>query len=206
VTPLLKDNFDVTDCTLEEWVGWDTNRKKRPVLILGERHSIELRVRQQLRPIALDRETIDGLILPTAAECLRIKAFLLSERRALRDFVDVAALCDVLGKDASLKALAPLNHLYPNSGKLTPLSSFAEASHEPPLDATDVDIASNKGIRPPYDRIEYVTMSCSALGRSALEMEMSSQSIRGPENIPSAPQSKPNAAPACLPQVAADGW
>jgi len=26
------------------------------------------------------------------------------------------------------------------------------------------------------------------------------------ENIPSAPQSKPNAAPACLPQVAADGW
>jgi len=26
------------------------------------------------------------------------------------------------------------------------------------------------------------------------------------ENIPSAPQPKPNAAPACLPQVAADGW
>jgi len=25
------------------------------------------------------------------------------------------------------------------------------------------------------------------------------------ENIPSAPQSKPNAAPACLPQVAVDG-
>ena len=54
-----------------------------------------------------------GLLVPTGAEMLRVKAFLLAERRATRDYVDVAAMVRLLGDPAALKALGYLNLVYP---------------------------------------------------------------------------------------------
>ena len=70
------------------WEGWTTNRLNPPVLILGERHGIELGLRQQRRAVPLQVTDVDGLLVPTAPEMLRDEAFLTAERRATRDYVD----------------------------------------------------------------------------------------------------------------------
>jgi len=92
VTPHLAARFDEVLADLEAWDGWHTNRQTPRVLILGERAQIELGVRQQRRSVPLHVTRREGLTVPTAAEMLRIKAFLLGERPAVRDFVDVSAL------------------------------------------------------------------------------------------------------------------
>ena len=96
VTPILKQEFDLVSQSLDQWDGWKTNRSNRPVIILDERHEVELGVRQQIRTIPLETEKMEGLIIPTIQESMRIKAFLLGSRKATRDYVDVAALSEAI--------------------------------------------------------------------------------------------------------------
>src|SRR5438874_1990244 len=91
VTPHLQARYEEIVESLERWPDWSTNRRNPPVLILGERHGVELGVRQQRRTVPLQTAEANGLIIPSLPEMLRVKAFLLSERRATRDYVDVAA-------------------------------------------------------------------------------------------------------------------
>ncbi len=113
VTPSLRDRYREFSERLESWAGRRTNRKNPPVLILGEREGVELGVRQ-LRPGESLRVTeLRGLAVPTLDEILRIKAFLLSERRGTRDYVDFAALAEKAGEQRTLQAVGYLNQLYP---------------------------------------------------------------------------------------------
>lgn len=59
-------------------------------------------------------EIADGrrINVPTAEEMLRIKAFLVVDRNATRDYLDVAALSHHLGARKSAAALEPLSELY----------------------------------------------------------------------------------------------
>jgi hypothetical protein len=52
------------------------------------------------------------LRVPTAAETLRIKAFLIVKRNQVRDFLDVAALADRYGEGPSAFELAQLDQYY----------------------------------------------------------------------------------------------
>jgi hypothetical protein len=45
---------------------------------------------------------VDGLWIPTLAELIRVKAYLPSDRRAVRDFIDVCALVRTAGPAAAL--------------------------------------------------------------------------------------------------------
>jgi hypothetical protein len=83
---------------------------------------------------ALDTQKIGNLLVPTPEEALRIKAYLLTERGAMRDFIDVAALSDLIGPDRSIASLKHLNELYEPSGQLTRLSTFSQAVFETPRD------------------------------------------------------------------------
>ena len=183
VTRILKDDFDLVSERLDEWDGWKTARFNRPVIILGERHGIELGVRQQIRTVPLEVERVDGLVIPTVEESLRIKAFLLGKRKATRDYVDVAALSDMLGPEAALEALLPLNAVYPTKGKggLSALSQFASAAKETPADLDAILLSDYKGIRPPYDRWEHVHAACGALGKAAFSAEMTDPRIESLE-------------------------
>jgi hypothetical protein len=87
------------------------------VLVLGEIAGIDAGLRNQRRSAPLETTTLrlaDGktLNVPTVAEMLRIKAYLVVERNATRDYLDVAALSDHLEGRASVAALARMNELY----------------------------------------------------------------------------------------------
>ena len=63
---------------------------------------------------------MDGLLVPTAPEMLRIKAFLTAERRATRDYVDLAALVDHLGEGVAAARLMRAIEAATGAGVLTP--------------------------------------------------------------------------------------
>ena len=92
----LRSHFDEVLGQLESVAGWDTARVNRPVLILGSLDGIETGVRQLIRTAPLETTTVSvgghELTIPTEAEILRIKGFLILRRNATRDYVDFAAL------------------------------------------------------------------------------------------------------------------
>ena len=111
----LKERFNEILSTLESVSGWKTNRIKPPVLILGNFNGIETGIRQLKRTMPLETRTAaykgQKLILPTEAEILRIKGFLIIGRNATRDYIDFAALSDHLGIKKTNEALKDFDKL-----------------------------------------------------------------------------------------------
>lgn len=172
VTPQLSTRFEEVKATLAAWEGWRTNRVNPPILILGEHGGVELGVRQLRRAVPLQTTQVAGLRVPTAAEMLRIKAFLLTERRAVRDYVDVAALAVHLGEAAALRALEVLNLVYGPRTPQTWISAFAEACEGEPVDAAAVALADYRGLRAPFTSWPFVAEQCRRLGRAVLKCEL----------------------------------
>ena len=172
VTPRLQESFEQIASALARWDGWTTNRLHPPVLILGERHGVELGLRQQRRAVPLQTTTVESLTVPTPAEMLRIKSFLLTERRNTRDYVDVAALARLLNESASLAALSFLNLLYPSGSAQTLISQFAEACESEPVDLDAIPLQSYKGLKAPFTDWAFVAAACQRLGRTLLKLEL----------------------------------
>jgi len=171
VTPLLAGEYDEFSARLENWPGWQTNRKNPPVLILGEREGVELGLRQLRRSIPLRAAKAHGLVIPTLDETLRVKAFLLSERRATRDYIDFAALAQKAGEEFTLVALAGLNLFYPG-GSQTTVTRFAEACESLPADFIAVDLRNYKGLAAPFNDWILVSETCRGAGRQLLKQEL----------------------------------
>lgn len=172
VTPHLSARFDQISANLESWAGWRTNRRNPPVLILGEHDGVELGIRQLRREVPLQTATVGGLRIPTGAEMLRVKAFLLMERRAVRDFVDVAALGGKLDGAAALQALSWLNLVYPPRPPQTWATRFAEACEAEPADLAKVSLAAYRGLRTPFTDWPFIAGECRKLGRALLKLEL----------------------------------
>jgi hypothetical protein len=172
VTPGLSAEFDRSVEVLEHWEGWKTNRCLKPLMILGQRHAVQLGVRQMRRGVPLQVTERQGLRVPTAREMLRVKAFLSTERRAVRDFVDVAALAVHLGDAAALESLRYLNLTYAASGEQSALTRFAEACELEPLDLHAVPLAHYKGLRTPFTDWAFVRTTCQNLARRLLKLEL----------------------------------
>ena len=110
----LMDRFDQVLGELESAAGWKTARVKRPVAIYGSLDGILTTVRNQIRVAPLDTNeiTVAGhtIRVPTRAEILRVKAWLIVRRNATRDYLDVAAIAAKLTDTVDLteyKALIP---------------------------------------------------------------------------------------------------
>jgi hypothetical protein len=167
----LSKNYDETIAALEAVVGWRTRRRIKGKLVLGEIDGIDAGVRSQRRSAPLETTSIelnDGsrLKIPTLEEMLRIKTFLVVERNATRDYLDVAALSHHLGMTESIAALEHMNELYADfageDGDL--LSSVAVKLANPdPYDLTDVDLTEYKGIIAPWNDWHAVETQCRAL-------------------------------------------
>lgn len=88
-----------------------------PVTLLGSLDGIEAGLRQLRRTTPLEveeRRLPDGqaLRVPTIAEMLRIKAYLVVQRNAVRDYLDTVALADRLGVDPAAEVLTGIDHFY----------------------------------------------------------------------------------------------
>jgi hypothetical protein len=173
----LARHYDSAIAALESIVGWRTGRRVRGKLVLGKIDGIEagLRNRRRSAPLATAIVTLPSgrrLKLPTVEEMLRIKAFLIVERNAARDYLDVAALADHLGLRKSAEALDRMNELYAEfageGGSM--LSSVVVKLAKPdPYDLTAIDLKEYKGIVAPWNDWRAVESQCRSLAVALLE-------------------------------------
>ena len=113
----LRDRFDVVLEALESEGEWVTNRVVPGKIILGKLGDIEAGVRQMIRIRPLETTQVvlpsdNVLTVPTAAETLRIKGFLIVRRNQTRDYLDVAALADRYGLQEAAGVLARIDDYY----------------------------------------------------------------------------------------------
>lgn len=177
----LATHYDSAITALESIAGWRTKRRIHGKLVFGEINSIDAGLKNQRRSAPLETITIElsnrrKLKLPTVEEMLRIKAFLVVERNATRDYLDVAALAQHLGLRASARALERMNDLYSEfAGESGDMLStvVVKLSSPDPYDLTELDLSEYKGIVAPWNDWRAVESQCRSLALALLaEPEM----------------------------------
>jgi hypothetical protein len=112
----LSERFEAILENLEALGDWSTARVQPGKIILGELGGIETGVRQLLRGRPLETTEIDvrgkRLVAPTAAEILRVKAWLALTRNQTRDYLDIAALADRIGVEEAASVLRGIDDYY----------------------------------------------------------------------------------------------
>src|ERR1700704_959489 len=112
----LAERFDTILENLEALGEWSMTRAQPGKIILGELGGIETGVRQLLRSRPLETTDIEvrgkRLVVPTAAEILRIKAWLALSRNQTRDYLDIAALATRIGLDEAATVLTGIDDYY----------------------------------------------------------------------------------------------
>lgn len=117
VLPDLAERFDAILDALEREPDWVTNRVVPGKLILGELGGIETGIRQLRRRRPLETEVAhlphgEQVVVPTLAETLRVKGYLIVKRNQVRDYLDVAAIADSVGPQAAARVLARIDGYY----------------------------------------------------------------------------------------------
>jgi len=115
----LQDRYFQVLEAVEATDGWVTNvsASSPPLTILGRLGGIEAGLRQlrRRRPLETQEVNLDethAVRVPTAAETLRIKAYLVVQRNQVRDYLDVVALADRYGIPASADVLISIDDYY----------------------------------------------------------------------------------------------
>ena len=168
----LREHFDRILSQLESVAGWQTARVRRPVLILGSLDGIETGVRQLIRQKPLETSVLDHrgvqLVVPTAAETLRIKGILILRRNATRDYLDFVALCEHLGVQATADALCSFDDLYPQKSGESALQQLQIQLANPlPYDLDNIELREYKHLDQQWHDWEKVKETCT---RTAVDL------------------------------------
>jgi hypothetical protein len=174
VLPDLRGHFDKILAQLESVAGWKTARVQRPVQILGSLDGIETGIRQMLRVQPLETTTIShggqNITLPTKEEVLRIKAALILRRNATRDYLDFAALADMLGSKQTTQALREFDGLYPQPNGQSALQQLqAQLANPMPYDLDEMTLAEYKNLAPRWHDWQAVKAACAQCAIVLLE-------------------------------------
>jgi hypothetical protein len=112
----LAERFETILQNLEALGDWSMTKAQPGKIILGELGGIQTGVRQLLRNRPLESTAIEvrgkRLVVPTAAEILRIKAWLALSRNQTRDYLDIAALTDRMGPAEAAAVLSRIDEYY----------------------------------------------------------------------------------------------
>lgn len=115
----LAERYDSVLEAVEATDGWATSVRasKPPFTIMGRLGGIEAGLRQMRRTHPLETCEVDlgddgTVVAPTAAEALRVKAYLVVQRNATRDYLDVVALAEHIGLDEAVPILQDIDAYY----------------------------------------------------------------------------------------------
>lgn len=151
IYPELKKYFSEILKKVEQESGWSTKKIEPPVLILGNFQGVRTGIRQLLRMKPLETTVIRGLKIPTQAEILRIKAYLIVKRNATRDFIDFIALFDHLGTSQAIRALSTLDKCYPQeSGTSITQQLVVQLAEPKPWDLSRTNLKNYKNLKDVY--------------------------------------------------------
>ncbi len=119
VLPDLAERYEQVLEAVEATEGWATSVRasRPPMTIMGSLGGVEAGLRQMRRTrplevIEVDLGEVGTVVTPTVEEALRVKAYLVVQRNAVRDYLDVVALADVLGNDESVGILRDIDDYY----------------------------------------------------------------------------------------------
>lgn len=119
VVPDLVDRYQVVLEACEATEGWATNVRAStpPYTILGTLGGVEAGLRQlrRTRPLEVVEAPLPSgatVRVPTFAETLRVKAYLVVQRNQVRDYLDVAALSDQVGDADAARILTGIDDFY----------------------------------------------------------------------------------------------
>jgi hypothetical protein len=166
----LSGRFDEVLAELESAAGWKTARVRRPVAIYGSLDGILTTVRNQVRsaPLETVQVTVSGqqVRVPTRAEILRVKSWLIVRRNATRDYLDVAAIASKLGDTAVLAALAPMDRLYPQEADPGAVRHqlMRQLAMPRPFDLGSVNLAEYRDLIPAWRDWSTVVEQCRRVG------------------------------------------
>jgi hypothetical protein len=170
----LVDRYETVLEAVEATEGWATSVRasKPPFTIMGSLWGVEAGLRQLRRSRPLETcevEVGEGAVVvaPTAAEALRVKAFLVVQRNVVRDYLDVVALAEHLGADTAVEVLSEIDAYYlDRSGEQgSVLTSLVISLADPRPRDTDVidELPRYKGLKERYHRWEDVVEVCRSL-------------------------------------------
>src|SRR4029077_2367391 len=166
---------------LESEGDWVTNRVTYGKIILDRLGDIEAGVRQLIRttPLEVAEYVLPSgasLRVPTIEETLRIKAFLALRRNQTRDYLDIAALADILGAERTAEILAGLDKFYADQrgGGEGVASQVARQLSDPrPADPTVTrELLRYKGLAARWHRWGDVTRACRHIADLMLRVAM----------------------------------
>lgn len=177
----LRDRFDMVLEALESEGEWVTNRVRPGKIILGRLGDIEAGVRQLIRGRPLETTEIQlgsgqALRVPTAAETLRIKGFLIVRRNQTRDYLDVAALADRYQTERAAEVLARIDDYYQDQhggGRGVAAQVARQLSDPRPADVSvtrQLDTYRNLASR--WRDWQRVRAACRELAAAILEVEV----------------------------------
>lgn len=119
VLPDLIERYAQVLETVEATDGWATSVRasRPPMTIMGSLGGVEAGLRQlrRSRPLETCEVVLDAehvVVAPTAAEALRVKAYLVVQRNAVRDYLDVVALAAHIGHEEAITILAAIDDYY----------------------------------------------------------------------------------------------
>jgi hypothetical protein len=159
--------------------GWVTSVRASspPMTILGRLGGIEAGLRQLRRHRPLEIQQVElgshTVRVPTAAETLRVKAYLVVQRNQVRDYLDVAALSDRYGLQASARTLAVIDDYYRDRsrGDDSVLTALVERLSLP--DPRDVRVTRElnryRRLDPRWHEWPTVTRACADLADALLQ-------------------------------------
>lgn len=165
---------------VEASAGWVTNVRasSAPLTLLGTLDGIEAGLRQlrRTRPLEAEtREVVAGRFVrvPTLEEMLRVKAFLVVQRNATRDYLDSVALADRLGRDGAVGVLVEIDQYYADrSGEHdSVLTAVVTRLSEPrPRDTrTTRELRHYRGLDSRWQDWAAVTAACADLADGIVE-------------------------------------
>lgn len=173
----LRDRFDGVLEALEASDGWVTLRVAQPVLILGRLDGVETGVRQleRRRPLEVEEFDVGGhrVRVPTLAEMLRIKAWLVLRRNATRDHLDFVALAERLRPEAAAAALG-LDDYYADQigpgGRRVATQLARQLADPAPYDLSEVDLQHYRRLEPRWRDWDRVVTALRGVAADMLDL------------------------------------
>lgn len=169
----LNERFDAVLDALSREPDWVFNRATPGKIILGSLGDIEVGVRQLIRARPLETEEVtlaSGSLVrvPTLAETLRIKAFLIVRRNQVRDFLDVAALSSRMGMSEAASVLSKIDDYYadqtsPDEDRVATQVARQLGAPNPRDQRTLNDLAHYKGLAPQWQQWDSVVAQCKVV-------------------------------------------
>ena len=160
--------------------GWATSVRasRPPMTIMGSLDGIQAGLRNLRRTRPLETVSIEvapgaNVTAPTAEEALRVKAYLVVQRNAVRDYLDVVALADHIGVDHAGEILRHIDDYYDDrsqqAGSVRTSLALALAHPKP----VDVDVIAElpryRGLDPRWHDWSSVVAACRDLALEVAE-------------------------------------